>query len=143
MAQYSIADIIGKTLYPNTTLNVYDHPDGNVIGTVTPPNPAGVVYSWVTGAGGAIWWMFQGNNSNLANQYGSYYILQAPGVFNVQALTQQGVITIAQKIAQQKAQNESTFQKIEDMVKWLALTILGGIITKSVLDTWITKKSKK
>lgn len=133
MALYDIADIINKTLFPVKTVDVYDSPDGNIIGTVSPPNAAGVVYSWVYGRDGSIWWMFEDNNSNLQNMYGSYYIKHDPSAFNVSSLTEQGVITTAQKIAQQKEANMTTYQKIEQIVKWVGIGIAGVIITKAII----------
>ena len=141
---YNVTDIIGKTLFPTTKVNVYDSPDGNIIGSVAPPDPAGVVYSWVIGSNGALWWMFDAGFSNLpANEYGSYYIKQTPGIFNVQTLQQQGVLTILQQIQQQKQQNETTIQKIGDMLKPLFLIIAGGIVVKGIIDTMIQTKAFK
>jgi len=140
MAQYDVSDVIGKTLYPTRPLDVYDHPGGNVIGTVSPPNPAGVVYSWVQGSDGSIWWMFNSYNSNLTNTTGNYYIEHDPGSFDVQALRQQGVITVKEKIEQAKKDNEDLVSRIGDIVKWIALTIAGGLVVKAVVERKSTAK---
>lgn len=134
MAEYDVSDIIGKTLYPVRVIDVYDHPDGNIIGSINPPAPAGIVYSWVNGADGSLWWMFESKNSNLGNQYGSYYIKQVGGIFDVQALRAQGVITIKEKEALEKQKKKDTLDRIGDIVKWAAGIIAGAVLTKAVFD---------
>lgn len=143
MPLYDMADIIDKTLVAQQQLNVYDSPDGNIIGTVEPGEPAGVVYSWVTGAGGTIWFMFESNDSNMVNELGSYYIPNLPNSFSIDALQQQGVISTHQKVIDQQKANQSTFDKIANLVKWVGIAFIIGTVGKSLVDKVnIHKKAK-
>lgn len=137
---YSVTDIIGKSLFPNITVSVYDSPGGNQIGTVSPPNSAGVVYSWVTDNNGNIWWMFDANNSNIpANEYGSYYIKQSPSTFNVQFLQQQGVLSLIQQQQQQQQQQQTFGDKFLSTLKYIGLVVVGGVIVKGIIDKKFNK----
>lgn len=136
---YNVSDIVTMSLFPVKTVNIYDHPDGNIIGTVSPPNSAGIVYSWIVGPDGSVWWMFDASQSNMpANTYGAYYIKQEPNAFNVNALQQQGVLTIQQEIAQQKDAQKTTLDKVLEVVKWAVIVFAGAIIVKGFID----KKTK-
>lgn len=56
------------------------------------------------------------------------------GVFDVQALRAQGVITIKEKEALEKSKKKDTLDRIGDIVKWAAGIIAGAVLTKEVFD---------
>lgn len=134
---YDIEDIIGKTLYPRYTVDVYNNTPSNggkKIGSVKSGNPAGVVYSWVTDKNTkALWWQFSDGKT-------FYYIEHAVGRFDVKSLKQQGVLTTEQKIEEQKKKEEEDskpwYQSLGEGLNSTAKTglwILGGAIVISSL----------
>ena len=128
---YEVADIVGKTLFPRITVDYYSNVPsrgGVKLGIIKAGYPAGTVISWVQDpVSKTIWWQF--------NDKGYYYIEHQAGRFNVSNLKQQGVLTVAEKIEEEKKKqeedNKSIFDKFGEGLSSTATTglwILGGAI---------------
>jgi hypothetical protein len=134
---FDVEDIIGKTLFPRVMVDVYNNTPGSggtKIGTVASGNPAGVVYSWVTDkVSKKLWWQFIDSSNGKF-----YYIEHVTGRFDISNLKQQGVLTTAQKVEEQKKKEQA---QAEDDKPWYekvgsgidstvktGLWILGGVL---------------
>lgn len=132
---YDVGDIIGKTLFPKYTVDVYDLPvnsGGKKIGVVKAGIPAGVVLSWLEDkVTRNIWWQFKTGVTY-------YYIEHAKGRFDVSNLKQQGVLTVEEKIEEEKKKDqeqkdadrpwyEKLGEGVNDTVK-TGLWIAGGAL---------------
>jgi hypothetical protein len=138
---YDVSDIVGKTLFPKSTVDVYSNTPSNggkKIGTINSGNPAGVVTSWVTDkATNHIWWQFMDSKGAY------YYIEHAAGRFDVSSLKQQGVLTTEQKVEEQKKKEQAAadadkpwYEQLTDNVGSTVKPILwlvGGAIAVSFL----------
>lgn len=138
---YDAGQVIDKTLVALKDLPVYDtYPRTGVtpkqIGTITSGNPAGTVYSYIdadtTQGRQALWWMFYPVSDFNSNYY---YMPHAQGDFDVSALNQQGVISVADQVKQQQEANKPWYTQIVDQIIPVALiAILGGAVIRGVLS---------
>ena len=138
---YDVSDVIGQTLFPRVQVDYYSNlpsRGGKKIGTVKAGDPAGTVNSWVQDSSTKIiWWQFKNDNGSF------YYIQHATGRFDVKNLQEQGVLSVAQKIEEQKkkeqAQQEADkpwYEQLTDNVGGTVKPILwlvGGAIAVSFL----------
>lgn len=138
---YDVADIIGKTLFPRVTVEVFNNlpsRGGQKIGTVKAGSPAGTVYSWIQDSVTKnIWWQFQQGSSY-------YYIEHATGRFDVSNLKQQGVLTVAEKIEEEKKKEQEQkdsekpwYEKfgegLNDTTKTAIWVVGGAIVIAAIL----------
>lgn len=142
---YSADDIINKTLYAEKTVVIHNLPDQNsdMIYTLLAGEMVGEVYSWVLDGRGQLWWMiWDGNNV-------TGYARHEQGRYSVEALEQQGVKTVLEKIEEQRRENLTWQQKIyEDLAETFGLTaktIKYGvpILIASVIGFKIYQTTKK
>ncbi|AXH73871.1 MAG: hypothetical protein [Bacteriophage sp.] len=102
---YNAAQIVGKTLYALQDIKLTRSPmDGAAaIFTVKRGQPLGVVYSYLQPAAGrsSLWWMFYDNNKK------AYYVEHKPGLFDINAIKDQGGKDTETVIKEQEAANES------------------------------------
>jgi hypothetical protein len=125
---YNANDVIGKTLIANIPVNVYPSASNTVpLYTVNTGNTVGVVYSWVN-KNGVIWWQMEPGNK---------FVSHAQGKFNMQVLTDQGLLTTAEKEEAKKDANKSWLQKFlegtsKKVLTGAALITVGYIVFKQV-----------
>lgn len=138
MKTYSADEIVGKTLIAKNAVFAYDlptyEPNSKIIGTIKPNTPAGVVFSYVGGQPNRpLNWQFKGVGGKM------YYINHMPGMFDVQALQQQGALTTQEKQEQAQEQNLSTgdkllsyFKKTSNVIIFTALGLVAlNVILKN------------
>lgn len=136
---YSAADIVGKTLYAKVQVPVYhsanDHTEP--FGFVASGQPVGVVYSWLsvnpTYDRSTMWWMFADASG------GYYYSKQIGGYYDVDALRAQGVITVTEKIEQEKQEEEEANMTTAELLikrygKYAALALLAAVAIKATIQ---------
>jgi hypothetical protein len=136
---YSLTDIVGKTLIAKTDIPVYrgsEVPNGQPFAIVSSGQPVGVVDSWLNpGKSGRVNLWFQ----YLDEFNRPYYTEMKPGFYDVNALKQQGVLTVKQKIDQETIKNQS----LPEFVKGNLMKIIyfAGlvIVAKNVLPNLFKK----
>jgi hypothetical protein len=137
-------DIIGHTLVAAKQVPLYDEArDGaQPSGYVNAGNPIGIVSSYLspdTSKGRAeLWWMFEplSGNSDIGYSQGFYYVPHNPDYFDTKALTDSGVLTVAQATALKNGEVPSTAEKLLDKyVPWL----IGGIVAIGIGKAIINK----
>lgn len=140
---FSAGDIIGHTLIAATTVPLYNDPtdDATPVGTVTSGNPVGVVTSWLDAnpaeGRNELWWQFQNNSfmTGLGDSQGNYYVPHKEGYFNVQALIDSGVLTVAQATALKNASNTSTLETlVQKYLPWVLGAVIAVGIGKAVIN---------
>lgn len=125
---YNANDLIGKTLIANIPVNVYPSASNTIpLYTVNAGDTVGVVYSWVN-KNGVIWWQLEPGNK---------FVSHAQGKFNMQVLTDQGLLTTAQKEEAKKEDSKSWLQKFlegtsKKVLTGAALITVGYIVFKQV-----------
>lgn len=134
---YSASDIIGKTLIAKTKVNIYRNPTDNseLLGYVNAGQPVGVVYSYLEPSAiqnrSGFYWAF--------NQNGIYYYSkQDPGLYDVSALKQQGVLTTSEKVAAElEAAKQAALPWYENLIRkygiWVVITIIAATAIKKKL----------
>lgn len=136
---YSVADVVGKTLYAKAKVPVYRDANDNAqpFGYVAAGQPVGVVFSWLdvnpAYNRSVLYWMFQ------ATAGGFYYTKQIGGYYDVDALRAQGVITVEEKIEEEKEKaDEASMNPIELMIhrygKYAIYTIIGVVAVKAAIQ---------
>lgn len=126
---YNVDDVVDKTLYAKSRVPVYDNvppQQRNLVGYVEPGNPVGVVYSYLaadpTRQRQNLWWMFY-PASNYSNYY---YAEQVGGYYDVEALRQQGVISIEEKQQKEDLENLPWYEQL--LVKYGKPILIGGVV---------------
>lgn len=135
---YSVDQVLEKTLTAKKDLPVYNgYPPGIVkrIGTVKAGNPAGIVFSYIaadpTKGRDQLWWMFYPASS--AGSY--YYMPHDADAFDLDALRQQGVISVEEQQQQEQDKNKEWYEKVLDKVLPVVVTIgLGAAVIKGLLS---------
>lgn len=138
---YNADDIIDKTLIAQRRLPVYnDIPrrgeTPKVVGYTTAGKPIGVVYSYINADPAQnrpnLWWMFWPGTG-----YGGvyFYIPHNQGDFDVNALKQQGVLTLEEQRALEEEQNKEWYEKIVDRIIPIGVgVLLAGAVIRGVLS---------
>lgn len=136
---YSLSDIIGKTLIGKTNVPVYraaDVPNGQPFGFVQSGQPVGVVDSWLSpGKSGRVnlWFQYLDENGR------AYYSEMKPGLYDVRALQQQGVLTIKEKIEVEQIKNQTAPEFIKSNLMKIIYFAGLVIVAKNVLPTLFKK----
>lgn len=133
---YSAGSIIDKSLFAAKKLDIYDSPTdknytGKIIGYVNAGSSCGVVDTYLLPdpAKGRtkFWWVFK----PASNYSRAYYIPHDSSNFDLSSLKQQGVITIEEKIEQEKEkeekENQTWYEKIADSIGKTATNLAIGI----------------
>lgn len=133
---FNVADIIGKTLIARTQVSVYKRPDSATkpIGYVVAGNPVGVVYSWVgpdrAADGIKIWWIYTDS------PHGTYYSPHEPGIYDVNALRQQGVLSTKEKIDQEADKNLPWYERL---IKQYGIWVVGGVVAAAAVKGYLSR----
>lgn len=135
MASYSAADIIGKTLIAKVNVPAYSYANDSAqpILTYKPGQTIGVVEGYVSPASGRtnFYWQLKSPTGKY------YYVKHFANSFSLKALEDQGTKTTKEKVKEkEKAEeqaNKTTFDKVADLVKGLAITAAIVYIGKEIL----------
>lgn len=137
-------DIIGHTLLAAQQVPVYDQANDSAqpSGYVSAGNPVGIVYSYLSPdpskGRNELWWMFEPlpGDSQIGDDQGFYYVPHNKDYFNTTALTDSGVLTVAQATALKAGTQPSTAEKLLDKyIPWL----IGGIVAIGIGKAVINK----
>ncbi len=135
---YSAADIVGKTLYGQSPIQIKRLPadSATVVYTAGTGQALGVVYSYLLPGPDrkSLYWMFKDSGGK------PYYSAHAPGAYSLSALKSQGVLTVKEKAQELEKANESTGDKIIGGVKTVALIIGAAIVLKALLPDLLKGK---
>jgi len=137
-------DIIGKTLVAATRVPIYDqaNDDAQPAGYISAGQPVGVVYSYLSPDPSknrsVLWWMFEPlpDGSDIGNDQGYYFAPHNAAYYNFQALSDAGVLTVAQATALKNGTAPSTAEKLLD--KYLPW-VIGGIVAVGLGKAFIQK----
>jgi hypothetical protein len=141
---YDTAKVLEKTLVAARDVPVYDGvPRGTYkpkqIGIVKSGKPIGIVYSFAdadpTKNRPVLWWMFYPSSSTS----GYYYTPHDAANFSLSALRSQGVISVAEQIAEDKAKeddaNKEWYEKILDRIVPIGVGVIVGVaVIKGLLS---------
>jgi len=139
---YNIGDLIDKTLYASNDIDIYTNKPVKYglqpVGKVHAGNPVGVLYSWVTDDDGTILFQFMGANSNYANTLGSYFTKYDATDYDVEALKQQGILSIDEQLAaeaeEKRKANLTLADRAEEILKYGILAFVGVALVKAFLN---------
>lgn len=137
---YSAGDIVNKTLVAKSRVPIYRLPyDGaELLGYVEPGQTVGMVYAWLAADPAAgrslLWWQF-------APAYGGsayYYAPHQEGLYNVNSLKEQGVMTTLEKIEEEKRRADQAAQPwymsmLRTALPWVAAIAIGAAIVNKKL----------
>lgn len=99
---YSADQIIGKSLIARKPVKLKRNrsAEAETVYTVPAGQPVGVVYSYLGGNGSPLWWMFYDANKR------AYYAMHEPGLFDIDALRDQGALSVEEETKKQKEKEE-------------------------------------
>lgn len=131
---FNAADIVDKTLIARNTVPVYSYPDDSLQpkSWVSKGDPVGVVYAWigVNPAEGIdhLWWQFwDGIN-------GAYYAPHEAGLYDVDALKQQGVLSEKEQAIKKEEENMPWYERlIKKYGGYVLLAVVGAAAVKGYL----------
>lgn len=141
---YDPGAILDKTLVAAKDLNVYHaapdkyFPNPKPFGVVKKGQPVGIVYSWLNPDPvqnrSSVWWMFWPVTPYTGD---FYYAKHDEDSFDLSALRQQGVISVAEQIEEEKEkeenENKEWYEKLMDKAIPVVLTLGIGIAAVNVL----------
>lgn len=143
---YDVSQVIDKTLIAAQDVPIFASPyDGATqIGTVSAGQPVGIVYSWIeadpTQGRQGIWWQFQP-----VSAYSHYYYApHAAGLYNIDALREQGAITVTEQIAQQQAKEDAANEPWYTVIlkKVLPVAVLIGLGSAVIKGYFSSRKTQ-
>lgn len=133
MATYSIAQLIGKSLFANQKLPLYK--------TTASPTPfaytkagdlIGILDSWIN-KDGKIWFLFKGNSGNYVVPYVAFS-------FEVKALKEQGVKTVEQERKEKELEALKQSSPMEYYLKKYGIWVVGAIVAAGAANGLLSKK---
>lgn len=137
MKQYSLAQLIGKTLYAKKNVPLFSTTASTKpFATVKPGNYIGVLDSWIE-KNGVLFLLFKYGAGN------QFVIKYEPGLIDTNNLAGQGAKTIEQekKAEDQKVLLESGLTgKIEYFITKYGLYLIGAIIAGQAIKGYLSKK---
>lgn len=134
MPTYTTDQIIGKALIGREPVSLYRNAQDNasVVYTVPSGQPVGVVESYLAPAPGrnSLYWQFRDNSGR------AYYSEHRPGRYNIEALTNQGALTLEE---QKKAEEEKNLTTTDKIIRAGSniLLLVGGF---AILMNYLKKK---
>jgi hypothetical protein len=137
MKEYSLSQLIGKTLYSKKEISLYaTTASKKPYAIVKPGNYIGVLNSWIE-KDGNLWLLFKYGANN------QFVIKAEPGSIDTSNLAAQGAKTVEQekKAEDQKVLLESGLTgKIEYFIKKYGLYLIGAIIAGQAIKGYLSKK---
>ncbi len=130
---FNADQIIGKTLFANSPVNIYTLPDVSsvVMATIQPGQPVGVVYSYIQ-RGTNFWWQLSPGG----------YVLHQTGLFDIQSLNDQGAIDTATLNAPDTATRaRAALNALLSGLKWAIPAALVIFAAYWIVKTYKTAKS--
>ena len=132
MPTYSADQIIGKTLIAKKPVKLYRaaNDQASSVYTVDPGQAVGKVYSYLApGENRAtVYWAFYDD------QQRSYYTPHIQGNFDIQALGDQGALTVQEQQQAAEEESMSTTDKAFRLIKNIALYAAGAYLIKALID---------
>ena len=135
MPVYSADQIVGKTLIAKKNVPLTRQPveGAPVVYTAKKGESIGKVYSWIGGNGSPLWWQFLDQNGK------PYYVKHQIGLFDIQALSDQGALNVKEATEAQNT-NPGPLQSFLSNVPGLNfdikpltnLIIAGGVVYAGV-----------
>lgn len=128
---YDAWEIVDKTLVAAQEVNIFDGAPRagytpTKIGTVKAGNPVGVVYSYLEADLAqnrqTLWWMFHPT----AEWRKPYYAPHASGLYDVDALRQQGVLSLTEQAQKEADANKPWYERILGQVLPVAAVVVIG-----------------
>lgn len=142
MANFSAADIIGKTLFAKKDTPIFATPTemGQPLLIIKKGQPIGVVYSYLApNANRAkLYWVFESKTSKKP-----YYVAHNVGNFDIKALYDQGVKTTKEKQQEEEDKNKTTAEKISDTLKNFLYLGLGAYVVVNLGSAFIQTNGKR
>lgn len=133
---YDANQIIGKTLFAARPVSIKRYPTGSAAVVYTAPTGAAIgrVYSWVMD-GPDLWWQFLDANQK------AYYAKHVPGSFSIDALQQQGAMTVEEVQQAQDAAGKSWWENLFGGVGSGAKTAItvGAVVIVALLVSKFSK----
>jgi hypothetical protein len=138
---FNAGDVIGKTLYANTDVKIYDRPEdkAKVSRIVKAGQRVGEVYSFLLPREGRsnFYWFFKDTAGK------NYFAIDDKKSFDLKALKAQGVKSQEQKTKEAEDENKDIFTKIYEEVKSLAVpAFFIGLGTYAVVQLGKSKIEK-
>ena len=137
MPVYNAGDIVGKTLIAKKSIGIKRSPFDldPIIFTVQPGQTVGVVDSYYNVIPGrsVLYWGFKDANGR------NYYAPHLEGYYDLNALTNQGVLTTQQKTDLEQQKNETTKSFIERNLKNIVIIAAIAFLLKEPLNN-LSKK---
>lgn len=120
MPTYSASQIVGKSLIARQTVPIKRQPSKSAptVYTATPGTFIGVVYSWVT-EGPDLYWQFLDENGK------PYYTLHKPGLYSIDALQDQGALTVQEQTEQEQGGGSVIDKVVKSLGNTANLILLG------------------
>lgn len=129
MSTYSAADIVGNNLVAKKNVKLFRVPDKNStpVYEVGPGENVGVVYSYIKEKNGQpLFWMFYDDKGK------TYYSIQAPGVYSIESLKNQGVKTLQEKQKEKEESEKDGWDKAKDIVVNVGIfALLTSLVLKA------------
>lgn len=134
---YSADQVIGKTLFAVANVPIKRQPSAAapVVYTAAPGSSVGRVYSWVMD-GPTLYWQFLDANGK------PYYAKHQTGIFSVDALQQQGAMTLEQIKQAADEQNKSWWESLFGGIGSGAkgIVTVGALVVGAFLLERLTRK---
>lgn len=139
---YNAGDIVNKTLFALRPVPVYRSASDSAqpFGNVATGQPVGVVYSWLSPAPAVdrsgLWWAFY-------DGYGiPYYVPHEMGAFDVRSLRQQGVISVAEKVEQEKEDElNNTLPWYDNLIRKYGKLVVFTVIGAAAVKGYFSRKT--
>ena len=126
---FNAQDIIGKTLFAKKEIALRRLPQDTapIVYRVQPGKSVGVVFSYIGAQPGIrenLYWMFKDDKNNI------YYAPHIPGLYDIQAIKDQGALSLQDQKTQAAEANKGIFEKISDLLLPIAGLIALVIVFK-------------
>lgn len=136
--EYSADQVVDKTLIALADLPVYrDTVEVNPFGWIAAGQPIGVVYSYLAPnpayGRSILWWQFKDPQGVY------YYSPQRQGLYDLDALRQQGVISTKEQIEQERAKDNTWY---ENLIEKYGLWVAGALIVAAGVKGFASRPSK-
>lgn len=124
-------DVIGSCLIAKSVTNIRETPslNGKIVGTITPGQIVGPIYSWVE-RDGYVWWMF--DYTIPGNTPGAYYVAHRSTAFKLtNCVTSQNLVP--------QSEERSVVDTIINFIKDSFWTVVAVIVLIQILKKYGNK----